>query len=157
MAQSFIITKDGFVNEATKQNFVVIECSGKSQKGLFDAIKSGISKISQYSKIEKIEEEPNSTLSVVAVFRKSSSSNKFFRYRMIFEFKEGAVKLQIIYLDITNGNRVKYFKRDNYTTYTKKDSFLINDSGKVTCCKEFLEDLSDDIIKETKRAVKQAW
>ena len=33
MAQSFIITKDGFVNEDTNQDFVVIESNGKSQKG----------------------------------------------------------------------------------------------------------------------------
>jgi hypothetical protein len=157
MAQSFIITRDGFVNKHTNQDFVVIESKGKSQKGLFDAVKSGISKISQYSEIKKIEEEENSKLSVIAIYKKSLSSNKLFRYRMNFEFKEGAVKLQIIYLDITKGNRVKYFKRDNYTTYTKRDSFLIDDSGKVTCCREFLEDLSDDIILETKRAIKQAW
>lgn len=157
MAQSFIITKDGFVNKHTNQDFVVIECNGKSQNGLFDAVKSGILKISQYSQIDKIEEESKSTLSVVAVFRKSLHYNKFFRYRMNFEFKDGAVKLQIIYLDMKSGNRIRYFKRDDYTTYTKRDSFLIDDNGNVTCCKEFLEDFSDDIISETKRIVKQAW
>ncbi|MFC2531695.1 MAG: hypothetical protein ACFNVN_01050, partial [Capnocytophaga ochracea] len=69
-AQSFKVTKDGFVNEDTNQNFVVIESNGKSQKGMFEAVKSGINKILLNSEIENIEDKECSTISVLAGYKR---------------------------------------------------------------------------------------
>ena len=133
MAQSFIITKDGFVNEDTNQDFVVIESNGKSQKGMFEAVKSGINKV-------------------------LLSNFLSFRYKIEFSFKDNAVKIQITYIDIIGYKKVMYFKKESGKEYDKNVSFLVKENGKIRSYERgLLEDFSDDIISETKRAIKQAW
>nr|DAR71598.1 MAG TPA: protein of unknown function (DUF4468) [Caudoviricetes sp.] len=158
MAQSFIITKDGFVNEDTNQDFVVIENNGKSQKGMFEAVKSGINKVLLNPEIEKIEETEYSTISVVAANKIRHSNFLSFRYKIEFSFKDNAIKIQITYIDIIGNKKVMYFEKEAGKEYDKNVSFFVKENGKVRSYeKELLEDFSDDIIKETKRAVKQAW
>ncbi|WP_311321075.1 hypothetical protein [Capnocytophaga sputigena] len=158
MAQSFIITKDGFVNEDTNQDFVVIESNGKSQKGMFEAVKSGINKVLLNPEIEKIEETEYSTISVVAVNKIRHSNFLSFRYKIEFSFKDNAVKIQITYIDIIGYKKVMYFKKESGKEYDKNISFLVKENGKIRSYERgLLEDFSDDIISETKRAIKQAW
>jgi len=157
-AQSFKVTKDGFVNEDTNQNFVVIESNGKSQKGMFEAVKSGINKILLNSEIENIEDKECSTISVLAGYKRNKNSDYKFRYKIEFEFKDNAVKLQIAYIDIISKYSVMYFQKEAGKEYEDNVTFLVKENGKVRIYeRDFLEDFSDDIIKETKRAVKQAW
>lgn len=158
MAQSFIITKDGFVNEDTNQDFVVIESNGKSKKGMFEAVKSGINKVLLNPEIEKIEETEYSTISVVAANKIRHSNFLSFRYKIEFSFKDNAVKIQITYIDIIGYKKVMYFKKESGKEYDKNVSFLVKENGKIRSYERgLLEDFSDDIISETKRAIKQAW
>ena len=157
-AQSFKLTKDGFVNEDTNQDFVVIESNGKSQKGMFEAVKSGINKVLLNPKIEKIEEIEYSTISVIATNKIKHSNLSKFRYKIEFSFKDNAIKIQITYIDMIGDKTVMYFEKESSEEYDKNVSFFVKENGKVRNYeRELLEDFSDDIIKETKRAVKQAW
>ena len=158
MAQSFIITRDGFVNKHTNQDFVVIESNGKSQKGMFEAVKSGINKVLLNPEIEKIEETEYSTISVVAANKIRHSNFLSFRYKIEFSFKDNAVKIQITYIDIIGYKKVMYFKKESGKEYDENVSFLVKENGKIRSYERgLLEDFSDDIISETTRAIKQAW
>ena len=155
-SQRFLLTPNGFVNKDTNQNFVVIDINQKKQQGMYEAVKSSLEKILN-SRIETINENEYSNLSVVAVFNKKRGGYDF-KYKINYEFRDGAVKIDIIFLEVNKDDKyIKLSKGYEESSNAKKYKYIYNEQGKKLMSTEYFEDFSDDVISKTKKVIKQSW
>jgi hypothetical protein len=113
-AQTFTLTSDGFVDsENSSKSYVVFEFDGKSQSELYNEVLIAIGKtfVSPNDVVSKVE---NKQLTINGILKNAVARTKVdggwtLNFTMIFEFKEGKVRV-----DAPSVNRIYYENREMY-------------------------------------------
>jgi len=142
-AQTFELTKDGFVNKQDPQKtFVVVEYPNKTQQQLFESALNAVGKvfISPNTVTNKVE---YSQISLHATYPsitwRSPAGRKLFfdmDYNLIFEFKDGRMRIngpninQIVQ-KATLGDVYMYLTKAERGSTLRADKAIFNNDGSV--------------------------